>query len=303
MTVIAATDFSKNSHAGLNFAASLANLYEEDLHIVHVVDFASDDNAWRVLYETTDEIEANARAEALKKLETLVEEAVDTSVSSGLEISFSVEFGEPSEGILKAADRVDAGLIVVGTVGESKLKHILFGRTSNKLVRQTTVPVLAVPPGESPHSLASILVAIDFSECSEHALETAASWAKKTGASLNVVHAIDINQQISGLGHVLGDIGTRLEGIVDDRTDALETMIKNKGLTEYVKNLHVTGSRPDDAIHEQGEAVDADLIVLGTHGRKGLSRWFLGSTAEGVLRSAKRPVLVVRNGKSRSDQS
>jgi len=182
---------------------------------------------------------------------------------------------------------------VIGTVGENRLQHIFFGRTANHMVRETKIPVLAVPPERGLTEVDTIVAGVDFSDCSVVAMQTAGRWAALLDAELILVHAVDVDVELSGLGHVLGDIGARLDSVIEDQTEALQTMIANNGLTGRVDHLHVTGSRPDTAIVEQSRAEDADLIVLGTHGRRGFARWFLGSTAEGVLRSADRPVLVV----------
>lgn len=292
MSILVATDFSKNTHAAIRSAAQLARELNTTLRVIHVVDFSGDDNAWRILYETTDEIEKNARTEALANLEATYEAAVPPPERPE-KVSYAVGFGEPAEGIIAEAETSTPDMIVLGTVGENRLQHIFFGRTSNHLVRETKIPVLAVPPDRPLGDVKNVVVGIDFSDCSAVALQTAGRWAKLFDASLHVVHAVDVDVEVSGLGHVLGDIGTRLDTVIDDQTDALQTMIANNGLKGSVDGIHVSGSRPDRAIAEQAEAEDADLVVMGTHGRRGFARWFLGSTAEGVLRSADRPILVV----------
>lgn len=294
MSILVATDFSKNTHAAVRSAALLARKTDSQLRLIHVVDFSGDDNAWRILYETTDEIEKNTRTEALANLEKTLEEAVPADQRPA-QISYSVQFGEPAEGIITEAESSKPDFIVLGTVGENRLQHIFFGRTSNHLVRETKIPVLVVPPERELSDVRNIVVGIDFSDCSAVALQAAGRWADTFDASLWAVHSVDVDVEISGLGHVLGDIGTRLETVLDDQTGALKTMIENNGMSKRVNGTHVSGSRPEKAILEQAEAEDADLIVMGTHGRRGFARWFLGSTAEGVLRSADRPVLVVSN--------
>ncbi len=294
MSILVATDFSENTFAAVRSAAALARRMKKPLRLIHVVDFSGDDNAWRILYETTDEIERNTRKEALAGLERIVDQAIPANERPD-EILFAVRFGEPGEGIIAEADSSKPDLIVLGTVGENRLQHIFFGRTANHLVRETAIPVLAVPPGHAFMDASNIVVGIDFSECSEVALQTAGKWADLFDANLYAIHAVDVDIEVSAIGHVLGDIGTRLDAVIDDQTKALNTMIENNGLAGQIAGLHVSGSRPDRAIQEQADAEEADLIVMGTHGRRGFARWFLGSTAERTLRSTERPVLVVSN--------
>jgi nucleotide-binding universal stress UspA family protein len=124
-----------------------------------------------------------------------------------------------------------------------------------------------------------ILVPVDFSEFSREALISAAEIADLRGAKLTVVH-IMVEPQSSVPYEVYIDWKKVKEDI---QTDA-----------EKAEKCLVWGE-PATVINETAERGDFDLIVMATHGRTGLTRLFMGSVAENVIRHAHCPVLVMRN--------
>ncbi len=140
----------------------------------------------------------------------------------------------------------------------------------------------------------SILVAVDASEAAQAALRHACDIAKTYNAKLTLVNVVDVSKLLAVAGYE-----------TPYPVDAIEIMRKDSAqiLSEACATCGETGITPatqtgeGDAVEEilgTAERIHADLIVLGTHGRKGLSRLFIGSVAEGVLRRAGAPVLVVR---------
>jgi nucleotide-binding universal stress UspA family protein len=140
-----------------------------------------------------------------------------------------------------------------------------------------------------------ILFATDFSECSNAALDVASRLAKVTGARLFIVHVNGIIDVIGPAippvepgyyydapwGHERHEIRERLNAIVPTVADVA------------YEHHYMTGL-PVAHILNFAEREHVDLIVIGSHGRTGLSRLLMGSVAEGVLRKAKCPVLVVK---------
>ncbi|QHS17758.1 universal stress protein [Halopenitus persicus] len=135
-----------------------------------------------------------------------------------------------------------------------------------------------------------ILVPVDGSDCSADALAFAATeWPD---AELVLLHVI--NPARSASGSELGMPGA-VEQWYENATTRSETILSNAAGTvdRDVETLTEVGS-PGNTIREVAEAEDVDLIVIGSHGRTGVSRVLLGSVAEGVVRKASVPVTVVR---------
>lgn len=139
-----------------------------------------------------------------------------------------------------------------------------------------------------------ILFATDLSEASHPAAEYALTLAKLTGAHLHVLHVInelDEHQRVM---------------IPSEAFKVLEKAIELQAVTELdrfcreqagdlVTTTYAVVGTPFLMIIETGEKLNADLIVMGTHGRKGVERVIVGSTAERVVRRSKIPVLTVRS--------
>lgn len=142
----------------------------------------------------------------------------------------------------------------------------------------------------------TVLFATDFSACSDQALEYAAWCAERFDAELHVLHAVVVPESAAlDLAAPLAEETALLERI-DEAThtklrDLLDVARASAPATRLERRR---GLRPGAVILDYATEAHADLIVLGTHGRRGPRRWFLGSTAEEVLRSASCNVLVVR---------
>jgi len=141
-----------------------------------------------------------------------------------------------------------------------------------------------------------ILVARDFSPCSERALEAALILAERAGATLHVVHAEVLHEDPYGkpeeAAATLDKLRTRLkEGIERDQDFTYRFDPGSVKMEHEV--LRDVAAAP--ALIDYAETHDVDLIVMGTHGRRGLRRMLLGSVAEEVVRWAPCPVLTVRS--------
>lgn len=141
-----------------------------------------------------------------------------------------------------------------------------------------------------------ILVALDGSETAFHALDTALQLARDTGAQLQPLYVIDVpvlaldvpGYDPSIVRHAFEEEGRRVTALARERMD-------KRGVTGDPRVVEVNAPSEDVANCIQRAADDwhADLIVMGTHGRRGVRRMVLGSVAERVLRCATCPVLLV----------
>ncbi|HEY3131407.1 MAG TPA: universal stress protein [Acidobacteriota bacterium] len=139
--------------------------------------------------------------------------------------------------------------------------------------------------------LNSIVVATDFSEASLIAVETAFSLTFETDATLYLVHVVE---QPVGIDPVIGVFGPSPEELFLEDRKQLDALIPyNMRRRLNIEKVALTGA-PAKVIADFAREKEADLIVVGTHGRKGLDRIFMGSTAENLLRHAPCQVLVVK---------
>ena len=142
----------------------------------------------------------------------------------------------------------------------------------------------------------TILFATDFSENSEYAFNYALAMARKYQALLALIHVI--NEPVDLRGFYVPHISFEtLEEEIEQGARKMMDRFCRTHLRDYEKyeSFIVPGVPYDEIIKKAGE-VDADLIIMGTHGRSGLDHVLFGSTAEKVVRKAPCPVLTVRSG-------
>jgi nucleotide-binding universal stress UspA family protein len=140
----------------------------------------------------------------------------------------------------------------------------------------------------------NILVATDFSEHADHALDYAAELAARLDATLHLVHAIAVSPM--GVPEVgVAYSAMMIETFTKNAQAALEARAaRYRGRVSLAPvTLEIGDAR--DVIDRAAEQIGADLIVMGTHGRRGIRRVLLGSVAEAVVRSAPCPVLTIRS--------
>jgi nucleotide-binding universal stress UspA family protein len=138
-----------------------------------------------------------------------------------------------------------------------------------------------------------ILVPIDGSPTSNKALVAALDIARDTGASIRLVHALDELAYVTGFeasGEVFKAARAGAERVIAEAVD----IAKSAGVSPETVLVDKPGQRLGDSITEEATQWKADLIVLGTHGRRGFDRLMLGSDAEQIIRLAPTHVLVIR---------
>lgn len=132
-----------------------------------------------------------------------------------------------------------------------------------------------------------VLVAIDLSPASEGLVQFAADLVRRLGGDLTAVHVYSTTDAASALE----ESGLPLDRFLERLHGAVTSLLRRAEAA--VAQVHVVHGDPVEAILDRASHDQADLIVMGTHGRSGLSRLLVGSVAEGVLRRAACPVVVI----------
>jgi nucleotide-binding universal stress UspA family protein len=144
--------------------------------------------------------------------------------------------------------------------------------------------------------LKNVLVATDFSEPSGVALAYGRELARTFGAKLHVLHVTESVMSTAGLELYGASIPDLQASIEDAAVRQMKTIVSDEDRAQLSAATIVrTWATPAPAIVAYAEEADIDLIVIGTHGRGGLSHFLMGSVAERVVRLAPCPVLTVRH--------
>ncbi|VVE28898.1 Stress response protein NhaX [Pandoraea iniqua] len=205
------------------------------------------------------------------------------------------------EAMTREANEWAADIIIVGTHGRSGVRRAMLGSVAEQILRNALVPVMLVAGEARAHlplraggHYERVLVALDTSETSRRAFDYALTLARTHGATLRVVHVLDLpGPFLAGF-----DPEPMLEAVravgEQVRTWATQRMREAEVPGEVeMREIQPVGEGVADQIIAAGREADADLIVLGTHGRRGFRRFTLGSVAEDTARHAGRPVLLL----------
>ena len=143
-----------------------------------------------------------------------------------------------------------------------------------------------------------IVVAVDGSETSNKALDEATKLARETSSIILLLHVCEempIMWEPDGMNMIL--MQNSLKAVSDAGKELLEKhrkQLTEHGITVETKLVETYGGRIGSVISEEAQKWHADLLVVGTHGRKGIAHFLIGSVAEDVTRTASMPVLLVR---------
>jgi nucleotide-binding universal stress UspA family protein len=293
--ILCPVDFSDFSRRALAHAVAIARWYESTITLFHVsavVPVAAFPPGAAV--PPSAGLMAEDRDAALGALKRFAEAEAGPNAA----VEFDISEGSTAGEILAAADRLPADLLVMGTHGRSGFERLVLGSVTERVLAKARCPVLTVPRGVPDIApvpavlFKRIVCAIDFSECSRHALTYAMSIAQEADAHLIVVHVLelppdDVLAQIRDLQDYVAmaevDGEARLKEAVPDSVRAYCT----------VDTVLATGKPYREILRIAGEQ-QADLIVIGSHGRGAIDRLLFGSTAQHLVRHATCPVLTLR---------
>jgi nucleotide-binding universal stress UspA family protein len=268
------TDGSDVAAAAANVALTLADRFDANLHAVSV-------------REPTDRSEATDPPD--RALRTITDRAVDADVEATTAV---LDDDDPVHRVvLDYVDRHDVDCVVMGTHGRTGIDRFVLGSVAEQTLREAPVPVVTVHEDTVlDPDFGTVLVPTDGSDCASTAADHAIDLAVATNGAVHIIHVVD-------LGVVWDDVtaGTVLEALEDAGERAIDEVVdraENAGVGTV--EASVVSGTPYHAIVEYVDERDVDCVVMGTHGRTGLSRYLLGSVTERVVRLTDVPVVGIK---------
>ena len=294
-TVLCPVDFSPLSEVELNLAAQLCERFGARMILQHNIDDVPPvylANAW-MYSETHMYPEEEKEAQASRSLRIMLEKFSKSIACEG-----KITFGRLEDSILQLAGQLPADLIVMGTHGPSSAKHVSY---TDRVLAESPCPVLTTgetgaatlfPDPNNSSSLQTVVLPMDFSEHSLHALEYALSLMDVLRFTLHVLHveAPLALEDLRALAHSLHFQEERRH-----RTSASLDRLKPLVPTNYLSQVkfEVRMGSVVDAIITYAQSVRATLIVMGAHPKNVLDRLIFGVNSQGVLHRSPCPVWLV----------
>ena len=283
MNIVCGTDFSVQATEAANVAAALAARFRSALTLVHAIE----PSQMNFLSGThVNWLRRKLGRKLVKEGNRLRECEAD--------VTENLTLGRPHDVLASSAKRSKAGLIVVASVGRVSPIHWLAGSVAERIAQSAAVPTLVVRNHESLLAWIrgkrplNVFVGHDFSASSDAALRWVASLKNIGRCNITVTHISWPPSETwrFGIGPDAnnGTNPTEIQELL--QRDLKERCALMLGKTKATLKVVSGWGRQDAHLIELAKANDADLIVVGTNQRRGLKRFWLGSTSRGVLRHA-----------------
>jgi len=284
--IVVAMDLSKPSLTALEEAIPIARRRGAEVVLVHATPMPGNDGSYEWVNPGIVERYREMLKDDLSKTRDLLGEIRERHAGQGAEISVTLASGDAENAISEAAEELDADLIVVGSHGREGLDRFLLGSVAERISRFTKRDVL-VARGDHPRGdYKKILVPSDFSKTADRAYDVALSLAAE-GGDITLLHCVEVPPAVAGFmtGQVLVDMQAATSKIGEE----LASAGRARGFNVTVE---IAVGYPPTQIREH--AGGHDLVVMGSHGRRGFRRFILGSVAEKTIRHAPCSVYIAR---------
>ena len=285
--IIVGHDLGVGGEMALGSAMALANRCGAALRLVHVVEPL--DAYQRISHPFTSPYTLE---EIAQKTGVRLQALVASPALARLQVEYEVRKGKPFVELIIAGKAWLADMIAVG--GASRPEEPFLGSTSERILRKALLPVMVAKKLLSSEAK-TFLVPTDFSSCAGKAAEEALMLAECFGGRVFFFHVLDLHPSYAvAYAHELGVSVPIPPPSPEEIEPEWETFLFGLPLDKVDWEKSTEEGQAATAIVHQAERMQADMIVIGTHGRSGLPHMLLGSVAEKVVRTASCPVLSIR---------
>lgn len=274
--ILVPTDFSKPAQWATEVATSVAKKADAQVILLHIIEQPTSDS-FNVEAQIADEANWEDKLFTVKLVEKSKKQlALEAQkiLDQGVPVKQELRLGNPFHGMrLVIADhKVD--LVVMGTSGHSKFEEMIVGSNTEKVVRHARCPVLTVHEKPSGKDFRNIVYATSMSDDEKAFANVVMNTQEMYGST---IHLVRINTPMN----------FRPDTTVKE---IMEKFAKKLRLKNYTLNVFNDFTEEEGIIHF-ANSINADLIAMSTHGRKGFAHVLVGSIAEDVANHATKPVL------------
>lgn len=270
--ILVPTDFSPQAENALKVAAQLAKKHKSEIYLLHMLELP--------LNLVDQANSGGSLPESLffmKLAHKRFKEVLDSKYLKGITVYETVLFQNTFEGITEVATKNKVDIIIMGSHGASGFKEMFIGSNTEKVVRTSKIPVLVIKNEHEKFAIKNFVFASDFSQECKKPFKEAVKFAESVKAKLHLVF-----------------INTATNFMTTEEANAvMEKFLKGMAISNYSLNIYNDNS-VEKGVLNFAQAIDADLIGMATHGRKGLSHFFNGSVSEDLVNHAKRPVITFK---------
>ncbi|OYU84764.1 MAG: universal stress protein UspA [Flavobacterium sp. BFFFF2] len=270
--ILVPTDFSDHAYYALKVAAEIARKNDGEIFLLHMLELPHEGSDALGSGKDIPEIML-FKNKAIQRLDDLM----DDEVLDGLKVSELVQFELAFDGIVKISKKNDIDLVVMGSHGASGYKEMFIGSNAEKVVRNSEVPVLIIKKDYETFNVDHFVFASDFTPEAKSSFNKVVQFANEFNAHLHLL-------------------------MVNTPSSFKPTHIARANMAEFVGQFTINNYSThiyNDVNVESGvlnftKEINADLIGMSTHGRKGLSHFFNGSISEDLVNHAHHPIVTFK---------
>lgn len=274
-TIIIPVDFSEQSEYALKTAAQLAKKFDAELLVLHMLEMSD------IMLSASGGLQNQKTMFFLQLAEQKFEEFLKKDYLKGVRIKPIIKHFKVFSEVNDVALKNNADLIVMGSQGASGFKEFFVGSNTERVVRHSEIPVLVVKNEISNVDLGSVVFACDFSEEAIVPYLKSVRFFEKFEAKVHLVYVNLPNE--------------RFKSSAEIEKRAVNFFTKAERSLDRMENVHYVSDYTVEAgILNFANKIDANIIAIPTHGRKGLSHFFEGSVGEDVANHANLPVITFK---------
>lgn len=274
------TDFSTQAENALKVAAQIAKRFDGEIFLLHMLELPMQ----LVGTAASGSAVANGGSQNLpealyfmKLAKKRFGEILSRPFLQGITVHETVQFHQAFDGIMEVGSENNCDLIVMGSHGATGYKEMFIGSNTEKVVRSSHIPVLVIKNEHRVFNIEDFVFATDCEMDTRNTFREAVNFAEKIGAKMHIVYINTANKFKTSR----------------DAQQCLEDFVQGEDLKNYSLNIY------NDVTVEKGilnfaRSIDAGLIGISTHGRKGLSHFFNGSISEDLVNHANQPVITFK---------
>ncbi len=270
-SIIVPIDFSEQSEIALKVAANLAKKNKSELYVLHMLELSP------AIMSGTEYIPQEHVVHLIKLTEKRFGEFLDKPYLKEVNVTPIIKHYKVFSEVNDLAEKHGVDLIVMGSHGVDGLQEIFIGSNTERVVRNSDIPVLVVKGEVEDFKAEKFVFACDFKAESIEAAKKAVAFAKLLGAELKMVYINTPADAFLSTADTYDKISKFLaEAHLELEVDIYNDYTVEKGVLNYA------------------ESSTADLIGIPTHGRHGLSHFFMGSIGEDIANHSKIPVVTFK---------
>ncbi|WP_394773754.1 universal stress protein [Flavobacterium sp.] len=270
--ILVPTDFSEHAEDALKVAAQIAKKNNSEIIVLHMLELPS---------QMSDAVLGGASIPEtmlfMKKANEMLDEISSRPYLDDISVTEIVKMDKPIHGISQVSKDYDVDLIIMGSHGSSGIEELLIGSNTEKVVRNSEIPVLVIKKNITNFSTSNIVFASDFSDETKKPFEKLLNFTKSFESKIHLVTICTPNS-------------FKPTHVVEK---SMNDFASEFSLTNYETHIY-NDTNIEKGIINFSNSINADLIGMCTHGRTGFAHFFNGSISEGLVNHAVKPVLTFK---------